>query len=69
MTIRELVDELSEFDLDMVLHCSVDCDIKKKHDGRRVFGMNCRGVNPYQEQAVLLFDLESINFKADEDEP
>lgn len=68
MTIKELIKELKTFDQDMVLHCSVDCDLKEDHDGRRVFGMGCRGVNPYHNQAVLLFDLESINFKADEDE-
>lgn len=69
MKIRELISELSQFDLDMDIHCSVDCDIKEEHDGRRVFGAGCRGANPYHNQAVLLFDLESINFKADEDDP
>ena len=69
MTVGELIKELSEYDQDMDVYCSVDCDIKEEHDGRRVFGQDCRGVNPHHEQAVLLFDLESINFKADKDEP
>lgn len=62
MTVAELIEELSEYDPDMTVACSVNCDLEDSHDGRRVFGNDCRGVNPYFDEAVILFDFESVNF-------
>ncbi len=64
MTVKELIAELQEFPSDHVVHCSVDCDpdgtlIAPEDHPRRVFGEDCMGVNPYLNQVVLLFNLES----------
>ncbi len=62
MTIEELIAELETFDPEMIVSCSVDCDIEEDQCGRRVFGVECMGVNPHFDEAVLLFDLEGANF-------
>ncbi len=66
MTILELIKELLEYPMDHVVHCSVACDDYENEIERRVFGCDCRGVNPHKNQAVLLFDLESMTFTAEE---
>lgn len=73
MTVEELVKELLEWpnQKDRVT-CSVDCDsddpdVCGPDFPRRVFGDECRGLNPSIDEAVILFDLSECTFKGDVD--
>ena len=64
MTVAELIAELQACPPGNTVHCSVDCDpdgtdIAPDDFPRRVFGNDCMGTNPYFNQTVLLFALES----------
>jgi hypothetical protein len=75
MTVAELIEDLKECNPEATVQCSVDCDVGQDDDvtGRRVFGDNCRGPNPYgfglagcscqtADIIFLMFDHEETNF-------